>query len=192
MRYTVEGADRQTGRDVTMNVEASSEEDALQLAAAGGIVTSRAFPSPAKPAPVLPYGTGVALRRPVLLLLLVCGGVAMAAAVVLALRHNRAAAPVPPPPSFDLAEYTATTRASATRWAREHQAIMRGLQDKSRALELEMKGEAGGLTADERKELARLQVQSDIRRQAQAEREEEERIERAVRRAMERTPNPER
>lgn len=52
MRYNIEGADGTTGRDVSINVEADSEEQAEAQAASSGILVSKVYPAKVKGAPL--------------------------------------------------------------------------------------------------------------------------------------------
>ena len=72
MRWTIEGADSNTGHDLTVTVEARDEADAEQQARYNGVLVARVYPfglrpKDAAPVPVVDYasaGMGKALPRP--------------------------------------------------------------------------------------------------------------------------------
>jgi hypothetical protein len=62
MRWTIEGADSNTGRDLTVTVEARDEADAEQQARYNGVLVARVYPfgvrpKDAAPVPVVDYAT---------------------------------------------------------------------------------------------------------------------------------------
>jgi Tfp pilus assembly protein PilN len=82
MRYTVIGRHRQTGREVSINLDAPSDDVAQQQAIASGIAVSRVYPAPVKPVPVIPYSTGAPNPSRSISALAVFGGVLVMAIIV--------------------------------------------------------------------------------------------------------------